>query len=110
MPMGLMVWVAFVVTMLMVNVTFVIQSFSDPFGWGWDFIGVASTPWHQLWPCSIPFIQVACVLVGAAYSLRNAWRIWLDHASSPGQALRGVLPLALLLLGISGWLVWFFSN
>jgi hypothetical protein len=36
-PLGLMLWIAFVIPMLFVNVTFVAQSFSDPFGWGWDF-------------------------------------------------------------------------
>ncbi len=109
-PIGLATWIAFVVPMLLVNVTFVVQSLSDPFGWGWDFFGRASTPWHQLWPAAIPWIQVGCIGIGLGYSLRNAWRIWLSLAQEPRAALRGVTPLALSLIGVSAGLVWFFAD
>lgn len=109
-PLGLMLWIAFAVQMLMVNLSFVKQSLSDPFGWGWDFFGTGSTPWHQVWPSAIPWIQVACVLVGLAYSLRSARRIWLVMTGRSGAALRGVAPLALLLIGTAGWFVWFFAD
>jgi hypothetical protein len=109
-PLGLMIWIAFVVPMLMVNITFVAQSLSDPFGWGWDFLGTSSMPWRQLWPRSIPWIQAACVLIGLTYSLRGAWRIWLGFAPNPRAALRGAMPLAAFLLGLSGWLLWFFTS
>ena len=94
----------------MVNVTFVVQSLSDPFGWGWDFLGTANTPWHQLWPAAIPWIQVACVLVGMHYGLRNTWRIWLGLVGEPRRALQGMTPLAAMLTALSGWLIWFFAN
>ncbi len=109
-PVGLMVWIAFVVPMLMVNATFVVQSLSDPFGWGWDFFGTAGTPWRQLWPRSIPWLQAACVLIGLAYGLRAAWRIWLQQTERPRAALRGMAPLAGLLVGLAVWLLWFFTN
>ena len=109
-PIGLMAWIAFVVPMFMVNTTFLLQSLSDPFGWGWNLLGTSSLPWHQLWPRSIPWIQAGCVLVGLHYGLRNAWRIWLDLAGPPRSALRGVLPLAAFLIGLSGWFVCFFAD
>jgi len=109
-PIGLMVWVSFVVPMLMVNLTFLLQSLSDPFGWGWDLLGTSGMPWHQLWPGAIPWIQVGCVLIGLHYGLRSAWRIWLGVARKPLAALRGMVPLAAFLLGLSGSFVWFFAN
>lgn len=109
-PLGLMAWIAFVVPMLMVNASFVAQSCSDPFGWGWDFFGTANMPWRQLWPEAIPWIQVGCILLGLHYSLRNAWRIWRSLADDPRAALRGMVPLALLLVTISGWLLWFHAD
>ena len=51
-PFALLNWIAFVIPMLFVNVTFIKQSISDPFGWGWDFFGTANTPWHQFLPSS----------------------------------------------------------
>ena len=109
-PIGLMAWITFVVPMPMVNVTFLLQSLSDPFGWGWDLLGTSGMPWHQLWPCAIPWIQVGCVLIGLHYGLRSAWRIWLGLSGKPRAALRGMVPLAVFLLGLSGWFVWFFAN
>jgi hypothetical protein len=109
-PIGLMLWVAFAVPMLFVNVSFIKQSLSDPFGWGWNLFGVRSIPWHQLFPDGVPWIQVGCVLIGLAYSLRNAWRIWLDITHKPGAALRGMLPIGALLMAFSGWFIWFFSD
>ena len=109
-PLGLAIWIAFVVPMFMVNVSFVRQSVSDPFGWGWDFFGTANTPWRQLFPRAIPWIQVAIILLGFYYSLRNAWRIWDRLAKDPRRALRGVIPLAFLLIAVSGSLVWFFAD
>ena len=109
-PIGLMLWIAFTLQMLFVNLTFVAQSFSDPFGWGWDFFGTRSMPWHQLWPAGVPWIQAGCMLVGLAYSLRNAWWIWLELAPGPRAALKGMVPLSALLLTFSGWFVWFFTS
>jgi polyferredoxin len=109
-PLGLMLWIAFTVEMAMVNLSFVKQSLSDPFGWGWDFFGTGGSPWHQLWPSAIPWIQVACVLVGFAFSLRSAWRIWFGLTGELRAALRGAAPLALLLTAVAGAFVWFFAD
>lgn len=109
-PMGLLVWIAFVLPMLLVNVSFVRQALSDPFGWGWDFLGTSNTPWHQVWPRALPWMQVGAVLVGLSYSLRNAWRIWLGLAGAPRAALAGMTPLGACLVAYSGCLVWFFAN
>src|SRR5690606_28131266 len=70
-PLGLMLWISFVIPMLFVNITFIAQSVSDPFGWGWDFFGTANIPWHQLVPGLIPWLQAILVLTGLYFSLRN---------------------------------------
>ncbi len=109
-PLGLFLWIAFVVPMLSANASFVAQSLSDPFGWGWDLFGARSAPWRQLWPEAVPWMQVACVLTGLHYSLRNAWRIWLGLTLEPRKALRGMLPLAAFLLALAAGLLLFFAD
>jgi hypothetical protein len=109
-PMGLAVWVAFAVPMLMVNLSFVTQSLSDPFGWGWDFFSTAGTPWRQLWPRAIPWIQAGTVLVGLGYGLRTSLRIWEGIGGSVKAGLRGMLPMGLFLMTLSGWLIFFFTD
>ncbi len=109
-PLGLMVWIAFVVPMLFVHVSFVEQSLSDPFGWGWHLLGDSEIPWHQFLPRAVPWIQVACVLAGLHFGLRSAWRVWSRLAPSAGSALRGMAPLAALITAYCGWLLFFFAD
>jgi nitrate reductase gamma subunit len=93
-----------------VNITFVIQSASDPFGWGWDFFGTANTPWHQFLPRCIPWIQALLILTGLHLSLRNILRSWREKAMTPVQQQWLSAPFALFLTGVSVALLFFFTN
>jgi len=109
-PMGLMLWIAFAIPMLLVNVSFVQQSLSDPFGWNWDLFGTAGMAWRQVWPSAIPWLQVASLLAGLGYGLRAAWRAWLGMSETPRAALWGMMPLSVFLVSFTGYFVWFFAN
>jgi hypothetical protein len=109
-PLGLFVWIAFSLQMLFVNFTFVEQSLNDPFGWGWDLLGLAGIPWVQLVPQLVPWLQVILVLIGFGYSFRNLWRIWVGKTENGTMALRGIVPLALLLLVFTAGLIQFYAN
>jgi hypothetical protein len=108
-PLGLMLWIAFVIPMLFVNVTFVAQSFSDPFGWGWDFFGTASIPWHQFLPRSVPWIQSVLVLTGLFLSLRNLHRSF-QQQNSEKTSLAGAIPMGIFIFGSSLAMIAFFTN
>lgn len=109
-PLGLMLWIAFVVPMLFVNVTFIIQSFSDPFGWGWDFFGTANIPWHQFIPHYIPAIQSALVLTGLYFSLRNLKRSWMSLNLTPATLFRMSFPLGTFIISVVIVMIFFFTN
>jgi len=109
-PFGLMLWMAFVIPMLFTNITFVLQSLSDPFGWGWDFFGTANTPWHQLIPRYIPWIQAILILTGLHLSLRNNLRNWRELEMSPRKQLLMSLPFASFVVIVALGLLLFFTN
>jgi polyferredoxin len=109
-PLGLMLWIAFVIPMLFVNVTFVLQSISDPFGWGWDFLGTASIPWHQLLPRLVPWLQSILVMVGLHLSLRNLKRSWIARRLNPDQMFRAGLPMAVFIVCSAVAMIFFFAN
>jgi len=109
-PFGLMLWMAFVVPMLFTNITFVVQSLSDPFGWGWDFFGTANTPWNQLLPRFIPWIQAILILTGLHLSLRNILRSWREREMKPGNQLLVTLPFTLFMAVVTVGLLLFFTN
>jgi len=92
-PLGLACWIAFALATTLSMMTFVLQSLSDPFNWGWDLIGMAGSPWHILWSAGIPWLQTACVLIGAAYAMQALYHSWLDGASQRRRAILGAIPL-----------------
>jgi hypothetical protein len=109
-PFALMNWIAFVIPMLFVNVTFIKQSLSDPFGWGWDFFGTANTPWHQFLPQFIPWFQAIAVLSGLYLSLRNIRKSELTLELNPVNILKIILPFSLFLTGVGIAMLFFFTN
>ncbi len=109
-PLGLMLWIAFVIPMLFVNVTFVEQSFSDPFGWGWDFFGTANIPWHQFLPRLVPWLQAVLILTGLFLSLRNLKRSWNQYQIKPKPRLLMVLPAGLFVVAGAVAMLVFFTN
>ena len=109
-PLGLAIWVAFVIPMLFVNITFIIQSVSDPFGWGWDFFGTANIPWRQLIPRYIPWIQAILILSGLSYSLKALRNTWPDFPENRNQSLMVMLPAAIFIITISVLMLFFFVN
>jgi polyferredoxin len=109
-PFALMNWIAFVIPMLFVNVTFIKQSLSDPFGWGWDFFGTANTPWHQFIPQYIPWLQALAVLSGLYLSLRNIRRSAIVREMDPKKNLLLNLPISLFLVGVTSLILFFFTN
>lgn len=109
-PAGLMFWIAFVIPMLFTNISFILQSLSDPFGWGWDFLGTANTPWHQVMPRFIPMVQTVLILSGLYLSLRNLAGARKDIKGTVIQKLGLTLPAALFITSVSTWMIFFFSN
>jgi polyferredoxin len=109
-PLGLFLWMAFVVPMLFVNITFILQSLSDPFGWGWDFFGTANIPWHPFLPRYIPWIQALLILCGTYLSLRNTRRNMEEYRPDRRQVLWISLPMALFITAVATGLLFFFTN
>jgi hypothetical protein len=109
-PLGLMLWIAFVIPMLFVNVSFILQSLSDPFGWGWDFLGTANTPWHQLLPRYIPIMQAIIILTGVHLSLRNLRNSCRSLNLMSEQLFRLIMPMTIFIIAVAVVMLFFFTN
>jgi hypothetical protein len=96
-PLGLLVWVAFSIPLIMVNGSYILMVASDPFGWGWDLFGTAHMAWTPLAPQWTPYVQVPLLLFGLGYALKTGWnharRLWGERR----VALRAFAPVASLL-------------
>jgi polyferredoxin len=110
MPLGFTLWIAFVIPMLFVNITFICQSASDPFGWGWDFFGTSNIPWHQFVPRLVPWLQAGLVLTGLWFSLRNLKKSFESDKLAPRQLFYLTLPMCLFLSAIAATMIFFYTN
>jgi hypothetical protein len=104
-PLGMAFWIAFALATVLSMMTFLLQSLSDPFNWGWDLLGMAGSRWHIVWSPAIPWLQVACVLVGAAYSIAALYRCWPSK-----KAVLGSMPPGLFLWTAAAGMICFFAG
>lgn len=100
-PLGLAVWMAFGIGMLMFNGSLVISSISDPLGWGWDLFGTADYSWRPYAPHLVPLIQGVILLVGLAGSTYTGWKLSLQNFGTLDKALRAMLPIGVFLVGLT---------
>lgn len=109
-PIGLACWIAFALANILSMMTFLLQSLSDPFNWGWDLLGTAGSRWHIIWSPAIAWLQVAAVLVGAAYALQTLYECWPDSAPERRRAMLGALPLGFFLWICAAGMICFFAG
>ena len=109
-PLGLAFWATFFVATVMVNFTFILMTASDPFGHGWNLLGMAGAPWVQIWPSGIPWIQAVLILLGLTYSLKKGYLMWFNQINDKKAALQGFAPTAVVLIALAAWMLVYFTN
>jgi len=93
-PLGLAAWVAFSLSFVFANFSYLWPVLSDPFGWGWNIFGTAGIAWTPYLSGLIPAAQSIVLILGLFWSIavirrisseRNTpilspefqpWRIW----------------------------------
>ncbi|MBL8078198.1 MAG: 4Fe-4S binding protein [Anaerolineales bacterium] len=71
-PLGLMFWVAFSLSFVLTNASYILAALSDPLGLGWNLFGTATTAWQPMLTTVLAPAQTL-VLVGALiWSARTA--------------------------------------
>ncbi len=109
-PLGLSAWMAFALSLLLSMLTFVLQSLSDPFNWGWDLLGTAGCRWHIIGGPLIPWLQVLCLILGFSFSLRTAFDCWEEQTGDGENVPLASLPTILFLWAASCGLTWFYAG
>ncbi len=100
-PMGLMGWIAFSLSFVLVNISYAIPLLSDPFGWGWDLFGTAKYPWTPYAPELLPWLQIPVLLIGLAFSIVLAYRIARQDFPSVVQARWATVAVATFLMAVT---------
>ncbi len=71
-PLGLAAWMAFTLSLVFANLSYVLPALSDPFGWGWNLLGIRSVAWHPWLSGWVPDIQMVLLIVGLIAAIATA--------------------------------------
>ena len=73
-PLGLMFWVAFSLSFVLINASYILASLSDPLGFGWNLFGTADTAWQPMLTSILAPGQTLALVGGLIWSARTAQR------------------------------------
>jgi polyferredoxin len=71
-PLGLMFWVAFSLSFVLTNASYIIAAFSDPLGLGWNLFGTANAVWQPMLTFVLAPAQTLALVGGLIWSARTA--------------------------------------
>jgi len=71
-PLGLMFWVAFSLSFVLTNATYIFASLSDPLGFGWNLFGTANVTWQPMLTSILAPGQTLALVGGLIWSARTA--------------------------------------
>jgi hypothetical protein len=71
-PLGLMFWVAFSLSFVLTNVSYIVAALSDPLGLGWNLFGTANAVWQPMLTSILAPVQTLALVGGLIWSARTA--------------------------------------
>ena len=86
-PLGLAAWMAFTLSFVLANFSYVRPVISDPFGWGWNLFGTADLTWTPYLPGLAPYLQAPILIGGLVTAISLTLRTAREHNQSPRAAL-----------------------
>jgi hypothetical protein len=99
-PLGLSAWVAFSLSFVFANFSYVLTALSDPFGWGWDLLGTTGVGWTPWLTNLTPFLQVGVLVGGFIWAATTSRKIATEKADST-QAVKLSTPIIVFCLSFT---------
>ncbi|MFQ6113972.1 MAG: 4Fe-4S binding protein, partial [bacterium] len=109
-PIGLALWAAFSLGVLLPNGSYILHVLSDPFAWGWNLFGTAKFPWTPFLTGALPYFQMLLIFIGLLFSLEYGYKLSRKTYSSEKEAKRGWIPMIIFLIGLSIFFLWLFGG
>lgn len=96
-PMGLGVWIAFSLGIILPNGSYILHIISDPFAWGWNLFGTANFPWTPIFTGIMGSLQGLTLTVFYLFALAYGFLISKQTYPDIDQAKRGWVPILIFL-------------
>jgi polyferredoxin len=97
-PLGMMFWVAFSLTFVLTNASYILATLSDPLGLGWNLFRTADIAWTPLLGQALAPVETLALLLGLAWSGNVARRIATEQDVSAIPVLGYNLAVTLVML------------
>jgi hypothetical protein len=97
-PLGLMAWIAFSLSFVFANLSYIWPTLSDPLGLGWNLFGTAHVAWQPYLMSIVPFLQAGVLIGGLFWACMTAHRIAREFAAEK-QSGRAITLQALPVMG-----------
>ncbi len=107
-PLGLAAWIAFSLSFLFTNGSYVLTTLSDPFGWGWNLVGTADLAWRPILSSWVGPLQTVALTGGLVFSLRSAYQLVRQQIPNSRHVLKALLPLAAFLFASTTGFLWIY--
>jgi polyferredoxin len=107
-PVGLAVWAAFSLGIIMPNGSYLLHIISDPFAWGWNLFGTAGFPWTPFWTHLMPYLQIFFISVGLLFALDLGYKFSQRTYKNLKESKRGWIPILAFLLVLHIFFFWIF--
>ena len=104
-PLGLMFWVAFSLSFVLTNASYIIAALSDPLGLGWNLFGTANAVWQPMLFSILAPAQTLALVGGLIWSARTAQKAANEIRTSSISviAFNFILTLVMLWLNLRVW-------
>ena len=100
-PLGLMFWVAFSLSFVLTNASYIVAALSDPLGLGWNLFGTANTAWQPMLTSILAPAQTLALVGGLIWSARTAQKA----ANEVKVSSISVIVYSLIVTSIMLWLL-----
>lgn len=101
-PLGLMFWVAFSLSFVLSNASYIIAALSDPLGLGWNLFGTASAVWQPMLFSILAPAQTLVLVGGLIWSARTAQKAANEIRTS---SISSVIAFNFILTLVMFWLL-----
>jgi ferredoxin len=106
-PMGLMLWMGFNFSLIMMEWSYIPVVASDPLGAGWNLLGTAHLYWLPI-ALPIPIVEIGFVLLGMWFSLKVGYSSLRRIFPEKRQAAAALIPFAVLTAAMAIVFLWFY--
>jgi hypothetical protein len=95
-----MFWVAFSLSFVLTNASYIFIAFSDPFGWGWNLFGTAALTWQPYLTTALVPLQTLVLVGGLLWSVRTAQKVGREVKIQPVPVIVFSMLVTLVMLGL----------